>query len=128
MSAAPAPDGEQTRRSRWPLVTAVVMVALAALLIAAHFLRAMNMPMVALSLAAPLLLLWRRRWSLIVVQLLAYLAAARWIATAIELIDLREQMGRPWTTTAIILGSVALFTVVSGLLLNGRAVRGRYRA
>ncbi len=126
MSSAAQPDGRVERPSRWPLVVRVVLVIIAALLIAAHFLRAMDTPLVALSLAAPLLLLWRRRWSLIALQVLAYLAAWRWIETALGLIAMREQLGRPWTAAAIILGAVALFTALSGLLLNSRSMRERY--
>lgn len=126
MTSAVQPGGPMQRPSRWPMVVRIVLVIIAALLIAAHFLRAMDMPMVALSLAAPLLLLWRRRWSLIALQVLAYLAAWRWIETALGLIAMREQLGRPWTAAAIILGAVALFTALSGLLLNSRSMRERY--
>ena len=126
MSSAVQPGGRVQRPSGWPVVVRIVLVIIAALLIAAHFLRAMDTPMVTLSLAAPLLLLWRRRWSLIALQILAYLAAGRWIATALALIAMREQLGRPWTAAAIILGAVALFTALSGLLLNSRSMRERY--
>ena len=126
MTSTEQPDEPVERAARWPVVVRIVLVIIAALLIAAHFLRAMDMPMVALSLAAPLLLLWRRRWSLIALQLMAYLAAWSWIDTALGLIAMREQLGRPWTAAAIILGAVALFTALSGLLLNSRSMRERY--
>ncbi|MBW6494518.1 MAG: hypothetical protein K0B16_08180 [Burkholderiaceae bacterium] len=126
MTSSVPPGGRVERGSRWPVVVRIVLVIIAALLIAAHFLRAMDTPMVALSLAAPLLLLWRRRWSLIALQVLAYLAAWRWIDTALGLIAMREQLGRPWTAAAIILGAVALFTALIGVLLNGRSMRERY--
>jgi hypothetical protein len=32
--------------------------------------------------------------------------------------QLRQQIGRPWTTAAIILGAVALLTLLAGLLMN----------
>ena len=82
--------------------------------------------MVTLCLAAPLLFFYRKRWSLIVLQVLAYGAAATWIAVAIQLVRLRQQLGQPWTVAAIILGSVALFTLLAGLPLNSRAIRERY--
>jgi hypothetical protein len=98
----------------------------AAVLLGAHFLRAGNLALVALCLAAPLLFLHRKRWSLIVLQALAYSAAATWMAVAIELVRLRQQLGQPWTLAVMILGSVALFTLLAGLLLNSRAIRERY--
>ncbi|MCX7143509.1 MAG: hypothetical protein NT123_21170 [Proteobacteria bacterium] len=100
----------------------------AALLLGAHFLRAGNLPMVALCLAAPCLFLYRGRWSLIALQALAYGACATWMTVAIQLVQSRQQSGHPWTTAAIILGAVALFTALSGLLLNSRVLKEQYPA
>lgn len=104
----------------------ISLFVIAALLLGAHFLRAGNFLMVALCAAAPLLFLWRRRWSLIALQLLAYCASATWIAVAIDLVQMREQLGQRWTAAAIILGSVALFTLLAGLLLNSRKITACY--
>jgi len=104
----------------------ISLFVLAALLLGAHFLRAGNFAMVALCLAAPLLFFYRKRWSLIALQFLAYCAAATWIGVAIQLVQMRQQTGQPWTAAAIILGSVALFTLLAGLLLNSRATKQRY--
>lgn len=104
----------------------ISLFVIAALLLGAHFLRAGNFAMLALCLAAPLLFFLRRRWSLIALQLLAYGAAGTWIAVAIQLAQMRQQLGQPWTMAAIILGSVALFTLLAGLLLNSRAITRRY--
>ena len=98
----------------------------AALLLGAHFLRSGEIAVAALCLAAPLLFLWKNRWSLMLLQFLAYAAAGTWIAVAIQLMQLRQQSGQPWTAAVIILGSVALFTLLAGLLLNSRAIRQRY--
>lgn len=104
----------------------LTLFLIAAVLLGAHFLRAGNPALVGLCLAAPLLFLHRKRWSLIVLQVLAYGAAAIWIAVAIDLVRLRQQLGQPWTVAAVILGTVALFSVLAGLLLNSRAIRERY--
>lgn len=104
----------------------ISLYTVAALLLGAHFLRAGNFLMVAVCLASPLLFFYRRRWSLIALQVLAYCASATWVAVAIDLVQMREQLGQRWTAAAIILGSVALFTLVSGLLLNSRRITARY--
>lgn len=104
----------------------IVLFLLAALLMAAHFFRSGNFLLVALCLALPLLFLRKRRSSLLLLQLAAYCAGASWLGAMITLIDLRQQTGRPWTAAAIILGTVALFTLVAGLLLNSRGMRERY--
>jgi len=98
----------------------------AAVLLGAHFLRAGSLALVALSLAAPLLFLYRKRWSLIVLQILAYGAAATWVWAAIELVRLRQRSGQSWTVAAMILGTVALFTFLAGLLLNSRVMKELY--
>ena len=104
----------------------ISLFVIAALLSAAHFFRVSNFVLVGLCLATPLLFLYKKRWSLILLQCLAYSATASWIMVALALIELRRQMGQPWTTAAIILGAVALFTLVAGLLLNSRCLRERY--
>lgn len=104
----------------------ISLYIVAALLLGAHFLRAGNLALVALCLAAPLLFAWRSRWSLIALQLLAYCATASWIAVAMQLVQMRQQLGQPWTVAVIILGSAALLTLLAGLLLNSRAIRLRY--
>lgn len=110
------------------MILRISLYVLAALLLGAHFLRAGNIAMTALCLAAPLLFLWKSRWSLIALQCLAYGAAATWIAVAIRLVQMRLQLGQAWTAAGVILGSVALFTLLAGLLLNSRALRRRYGA
>ncbi|MBE0474968.1 hypothetical protein [Rhodoferax sp.] len=82
--------------------------------------------MVALSLAAPLLFLYKRRWSLMLLQLAAYGATLNWLLAIVLLVQMRQQIGRPWGTAAVILGSVALLTLLAGLLLNSRSMRERY--
>ncbi len=104
----------------------ISLYVVAALLLCAHFLRAGNFAWVAVCLAAPLLFLARKRWSLILLQLMAYAACATWILAAVRLVQLRQQMGQPWTASVVILGSVALFTLIAGLLLSSRAVKQPY--
>jgi hypothetical protein len=108
------------------MILRISLFVIAALLLGAHFLRAGNLAMLALCVAAPLLFLWRRRWSLVLLQFLAYCAAGTWVAVAVQLVQMRQQMGQAWTAAVIILGSVGLFTVLAGLLLNSRAIRERY--
>ncbi len=104
-----------------------ILLVIAALLLGAHFLRHGNLFLVALSALAPLLLLVRHRWSLYVLQALAYAGAGVWIYTAFRLVELRSQYDRPWGVAAVILGTVSLVTLLAGLLLNSRGMKDRYR-
>jgi hypothetical protein len=108
------------------MIVRIALYVIAALLLGAHFYRAGHFVLVALCVAVPFLFFWRRRWSLVALQALAYVAAAVWLYAALDLVHVREQMGRPWTAAAIILGTVALLTLVAGALLNSRAIASRY--
>ena len=108
------------------IIVRIALIAVAALLAGAHFLRAGNLPMVALCLVAPLLFLYRKPWSLILLQVMAYAAAANWVFTAVRIVQLRQVSGEPWTAAAIILSAVAVFTILSGLLLNSRSIKQQY--
>lgn len=104
----------------------ISLYVIAALLLAAHFLRTGSSGLVVLCLATPLLFLYRKRWSLILLQFMAYCAAVIWLEAAIELVGLRQASARPWLLALVILGGVAVFTFMAGLLLNSRAARERY--
>ena len=108
------------------MVLRVILYVVAALLLGAHFLRDGNVVAVALCAGAPLLFFRRRRWVLILLQLMAYSAAGIWLLTIMHLVGQRQLEGRAWTAAALILGTVALVTVLAGLLLNSRAMRERY--
>lgn len=105
----------------------LVFFIIATALTAAHFFRAENFGMVALSLATPLLFLYKKPWSLVLLQLAAYGATVNWLIAALLLVQMRQQIGRPWTAAAVILGVVALLTLLAGLLLNSPAMRERYK-
>ncbi|MBI5921461.1 MAG: hypothetical protein HY847_07390 [Betaproteobacteria bacterium] len=95
----------------------ISLYVFAAVLIAAHFLRAGNVLVAALCLAAPLLFLLHRPWILPLLQALAYGAAACWLWTAWELVIVRRSANQPWMLAAAILLAVAALSALSGALL-----------
>lgn len=102
-------------------------VILSFLLIAAHFYRA-DFPVITfLCLLAPGLLFYTRTWAARTLQIVLLLASLEWMRTLLQFIDIREQMGMEWTRLAIILGTVALFTLASALIFNLPSVKDRYR-
>jgi hypothetical protein len=103
-----------------------VPVILAAILMAAHFLRSFSLVPMAICLLAPFLLLIRKRWSLITLQVLTIPAALIWLTTLYGIIQERVFEGRSWTASAVILGVVALFTLFAGWLLNAPRIKERY--
>ncbi len=97
------------------------------LLIAAHFLRADNIYLVAVSLLLPMLLLVRHPSSVRIVQAALALAAIEWGRTIFVIVSLRERMGMPSTKLMIILGAVACFTLLSALVFFSKSLKERYR-
>jgi len=104
----------------------IILYSLAALLMGAHFLRTGNLVMVLICIAAPLAFLHRRQHSLALLQALAYGAAVTWLYTAWQLVQARLAHGQNWMLAAAILGAVAAFSLLAGLLLNSRVMRERY--
>ena len=89
-------------------------------LLGAHFMREGAWILVAVCIAFALLLAWRTRWAVRLVQAALVLGAVEWIWTALILVQERMAEGRPWIRLAAILGGVALFTLGSAVLLTRR--------
>ena len=105
----------------------IFLYVVAALLVAAHFLRVGNWIGVALCLAAPLLFLVRQRWSLLLLQGLAFAAAAVWLWTAWQIAEMRLAFGEPWLRAVLILAAVAAVSALAGGLLRSGSMQARYR-
>jgi general stress protein CsbA len=102
-------------------------VILSLLVLAAHFYRAGNLILVVLIAASPLLLLIRASWIVRLIQVELLLGGIEWIRTAIKLVHIRQAHNLPWERLAIILGSVAAFTVFSSLVFNLKTLKTRYK-
>lgn len=105
----------------------IALYVIAAALSAAHFMRAGSLILAVLCLMTPLLFFLRQRWSLLLLQGLAYAAAVSWCWTAYELVLMRQAVGRPWLLAAAILAAVAALSATAGALLHSRAMQERYR-
>ena len=87
-------------------------------LLAAHFSRVDLKGMALLCLLFPLVLLIKKRWALRIFQLYLLLGAGVWIQRTLVLRGLRIEAGEPWFNLVLILGGVALFTLISALVLE----------
>lgn len=101
-------------------------VFFSALVLAAHFLRAGDIGLVAVTVAMPLLLWLRRPWVARVVQVGLVMGAVLWVRVVLQLIDVRRSLGAPWGRMALILGAVAVVTAASTLVLETPSLRRRY--
>lgn len=107
-------------------IVLIIPTILSALVSAAHFLRSSNWILVVVSLLAPLLLAVRRRWALVLVQLLLLASAAEWLRTMLVFVEQRQSQGEPALRLVIILSSVAAFCILSAVLLHLPPLRRRY--
>jgi len=101
-------------------------VLLGYLLLAAHFYRSGESVMVWASIALPLLLTFRHRYVPALVSAGLVLGAAEWVHTLIAIAQVRMAHGLPWERMALILGGVALFTLLAGLVFLTPGLRARY--
>ena len=96
------------------------------LLLAAHFYRAGEVVLAAISLALPFLLFLKEVWVMRLIQAALLLGSLEWVRTLFGFAQQRIEFGQPWTRLAIILGSVALFTALSALVFKSQSLRQRY--
>ena len=104
----------------------IILLALSAILLAAHFLRTFTIIPMLICLAAPFILLIKKRWSLLTIQALTVVGAGIWLGTLNGIIQQRLFEGRSWTVSGIILGVVAGYTLLTGWLLNSPIVKEKY--
>lgn len=96
-------------------------VILSMLLLGAHFYRAGHLLLAGGALLSLGLLCIRRPQAIWLLQGLLVAGAVEWLATAIRLVADRQAQGLPWLRLAIILGVVALCTLLSALPLRTSA-------
>ena len=107
-------------------VLRLLPVILSFLLLAAHFYRAGLVPLSALCVGLPFLLFLRQPWVPRLLQLLLALGAVEWLRALYGFAAMRIAFGEPWTRLAVILGAVAVFTGLSGLVFRNHKLRTRY--
>jgi len=101
------------RTNRWVFIP----VVLSFLIMAAHFSRNDQTLLMIVSALLPIMLIIKTLWARLVLQVALVLGALEWVWSTLDLIEIRKDIGEDWQRLAIILFSVAAFTLVSGLLL-----------
>ena len=104
----------------------LIPTLLSFLVLAAHFLRADQVYLMLMACAAPLLLLARRTWATRLLQFLLVAGALEWVRTTMQIQAIRIDQGRDWHRMAVILYSVAGFTLASALVFFLPPLRRHY--
>ena len=102
-------------------------VILSFLLLGAHFYRAGQVVLAGLCIAVLFLLFIRKSWIPGMFQLLLVAGSLEWLRSLYFFAAMRIAWDQPWTRLAIILGAVALFTALSGLVFLNRKLKGCYQ-
>ncbi|MGE5162241.1 MAG: hypothetical protein ACM3O5_12095 [Betaproteobacteria bacterium] len=108
-------------------IALLVLPSIAALLLAAHFYRAGQVALAALSVGALVLLAVPRPWAARVLQLALLAGAIEWLRTLALFASARMAMGQPYFRLTLILVAVAAFTAASAAVFQQSALRRRYR-
>jgi hypothetical protein len=108
------------------MILRVVALILAFLILGVHFLRQENLALMLFCFLVPFFLLIKRRWSLIVIQVCAYGGVFVWLYTMVLLVQERMLLGSSWVRMTVILSVVAMFTGITGALLNASLIQERY--
>ncbi len=116
-----------TLDGRWMALLLSLPIIVSFLLLAAHFLRALNLLLVCLSLILPCLLLIRRRWVARSIQVALLCAALEWARTAISIGHERMAAGEPYLRTVLILGAVIVLTLGSVFTFYSPTMSKRYK-
>jgi len=105
-----------------------VPLVLSCLVLAAHHSRGDESGLVLLWLSLPIVLFFKRRWIDRAVQVVLLAGALEWALTIKTIVDVRQTAGLPYGRMLLILGAVAVFTALSGLLLETAGRKNRLPA
>ena len=104
----------------------LIPTLLSCLVLAAHFFRGGQTYLMLAACAGPLLLAFRRPWTTRLVQFMLIVGALEWIRTTLAIRADRIDEGRDWHRMAIILGAVAVFSLLAAALYELPPLRRRY--
>lgn len=109
------------------LALMLLPVALAFVVLGAHFLHAGMLAGVAAAVVLVVLLFVRHPAAARIVQVALVLAAVEWLRTLALLVAERQAAGMPYVRLAIIVGAVALLTTLCLLVVRAARVRRHFR-
>jgi hypothetical protein len=103
----------------------LVPPVLSFLLLGAHFYRSANDALVVVAGVLAVLACVPRRWAVRVAQLGLAAGAVEWARATWAFAEVRAAMGLPWLRLVLILGGVALFTLLSALVYRSSRLSAR---
>jgi hypothetical protein len=101
-------------------------IAIACLLLAAHFLRMGRIGLLIAYVAVAALLFVKKSWVARTAQVALAIGTLEWLRTLYVFTSLRRAAGQPYLRLVLILGAVAAFTALSELVFRNAEVRERF--
>lgn len=101
------------RTNLWVFIPVIISY----LLLIAHFSRNNQFLLLLLAVGIPVFLSLKQLWARYIVQAGLILGTLEWTWSTLDYIEIRKAIGEDYQRLAIILFSVAAFTLISGLLL-----------
>lgn len=68
----------------------------------------------------------RRPWAARILQICLIIGALEWVRTTVYLVFARNEQGEPFLRLSLILGLVALFTLLSSLVLRLKRIKSHF--
>lgn len=104
----------------------LIPVFLSLLLLWAHFFRANQVVLAVIPLLLFVPLAFRKAWVPRLVQVVLLAGALEWVRTLYTVAQFRIAHDMDWQRMAVIIGAVALFTALSGLVFRSSSLRQHY--
>jgi len=121
-SCAPGITLRSSNPERLVIVISYVPIVLSLLVLGAHFFRSGDLVLVAAAMLLIPALAIRRPWAARLVQAGLALGAIEWLRTIMILTAERMHAGAPYQRMLMILGPVAIITLISALLFQTRSL------
>ncbi len=104
-----------------------IPVVFSFLLLAAHFSRIDISFLTIVSLLLPFLLFIKRKIIARIIQTVLILGAGEWIRAMFNYIEIRKETGEDWMRLAVILSCVSIFTLLSAIIFQTKAMKKIYK-
>jgi len=102
-------------------------VFLSIILISAHFYRANEQYLAYILIATPFLLIIKKKFIARGMQVILFLSTIEWWTTVYKIIQIRRQYQMPWMRFGLIMGSVAVFTLLSIIVFETKILKRIYK-
>ncbi len=113
-------------KTKFLIFIQILAIILSILLIAAHFYRAGNQILTYILISTPLILLFRNRISVRIIQILLFFATIEWWRVIYNVAHIRKMYNLPWIRFSIIMSSVALFTFATIFIFYSKTLKKIY--